>query len=1284
MSTMDAMLIQNSNQSGCPKSTEFNSTTVGNSLFYINEDGSDVDDDEMRSGNAKRQGTFTALSPNVQKLLSHLPDNDVIPHYPSENNLLNGSVLNLNGSVNGLNGSRLNLNGSRNSVLNRSQRYNKSVDAFSPNVQKIIANLQNGELIINCNGHDTNEVKVDAITPKRPHRQKSVDILKQQESIEGQNFNCLKQSDSVVNGNVKEEKQVCFEKDVSADSFTLNQSFSVPSPSNGNGWNGADNGAATPLGSYLHRSASGIASRSPVGRKNMGKYLQIPSGSTNSSTISSSEVSRPVSLTSLGSSCSSSGSSGMLHQQGSVYLASAESLDSDHEPANISQGSADSGIAESNTTSPELRVLREVLDTETVYVHDLKQVIEGYLEPWRNEPDCPIQDYLKPLFSNLEEIYAFNRSFLHQLKSAACDPTHTANAFLQNDSGFSVYTEYCTDYPRTMEALTALTRDERTAALIRERQRVLGHDLPVGSYLLKPVQRILKYRLLLQRLSKHCLDQHRPTVDLALTTMTAVATHINTMKRKHEHAVRVQEVQSQLRGWEGADVTALGELIAEGTFRVNGARGRRHVFLFEKVLLMTKSRMQDGGQGYTYKSHIMCSNLMLVEQVRGEPLSFHVLPFDNPRLQCTLRARSPQHKREWTLQIKNVIIENYSAVIPNHARQLVMQLGQDDLDETSSNTSTSDHSRTGWSPLGIKQHSHSPPQYLERKTRYRQSRNAFSNRRTSSHDRSFSSLTNWRRKSDPSGGTGAPLTSANGGVLLAAAATLPNATKKDMVRSISGGSGFSQSKFYMDLSDEEEEEEINKEQMDKSEEVEQGTDSVGTEQNSIQTEPKRHPTMEQLVSDLLAHNEELQKKLSKPRRRKQQLPSTTSSNGSATLTPTTPIIDRDMDAVWTKQQLQQQEQASDDSHVPTKADSLPRSFQLNDQLDTVAGRESVDSSLSGGSERTLRDGSGGQEREVSVGMDNSEDIHETDISSQVDDADFPAEEQPTEHKIYRKSPIRHSLLQRFRAILSENERFSNGLSGSKRSVNVSVAAVVKSPTPAHKQGSRSMGAKLANPDYAVPSELLASLSRGQSTTSINTNDIPNYIDDSFTITDEYRLDRSEMTINENEVFEALNERLQFQQQLLETVHKNNSPTSQQIHTNNNESSHQHEDYYEQILDEKLSEEDRRRGVDKSDSFRSENSETIQEETHSIVEKHVKRQVSRPRMLAPPPPIPVKPKFLAQRSQQSSVDQEQSCNGNDNNIVQIIVENNGNGNDSTCSTKDNCNRGWVRTIVNRFE
>ena len=50
-----------------------------------------------------------------------------------------------------------------------------------------------------------------------------------------------------------------------------------------------------------------------------------------------------------------------------------------------------------------------------------------------------------------------------------------------------------------MSVLTELMRrGTRTARLLRERQVALRHTLPLGSYLLKPVQRILKYHLLLQ------------------------------------------------------------------------------------------------------------------------------------------------------------------------------------------------------------------------------------------------------------------------------------------------------------------------------------------------------------------------------------------------------------------------------------------------------------------------------------------------------------------------------------------------------------------------------------------------------------------------------------------------------------------------------------------------------------------------------------------------------------------------------------------------------------------
>jgi hypothetical protein len=148
-------------------------------------------------------------------------------------------------------------------------------------------------------------------------------------------------------------------------------------------------------------------------------------------------------------------------------------------------------------------------------------------------------------------------------------------------------------------------RNEAASRACRERQTQLQHTLPLGSYLLKPVQRILKYHLLLQNIVKHCDRSQTPgytDIIVALSAMTGIAHHINDMKRKHEHAVRVQEVQSLLDGWPGEDLTTYGELVAEGSFRMYGAKAPRHVFLLDRMLLIVK-RKEDGTLGY--KVHIM-------------------------------------------------------------------------------------------------------------------------------------------------------------------------------------------------------------------------------------------------------------------------------------------------------------------------------------------------------------------------------------------------------------------------------------------------------------------------------------------------------------------------------------------------------------------------------------------------------------------------------------------------------------------------------------------------------
>lgn len=56
---------------------------------------------------------------------------------------------------------------------------------------------------------------------------------------------------------------------------------------------------------------------------------------------------------------------------------------------------------------------------------------------------------------------------------------------------------FSTRYPEAISLLTRLLQSTHTNALLTSTQKVLKHTMPLGSYLLKPVQRILKYHLLL-------------------------------------------------------------------------------------------------------------------------------------------------------------------------------------------------------------------------------------------------------------------------------------------------------------------------------------------------------------------------------------------------------------------------------------------------------------------------------------------------------------------------------------------------------------------------------------------------------------------------------------------------------------------------------------------------------------------------------------------------------------------------------------------------------------------
>ncbi|XP_048210242.1 pleckstrin homology domain-containing family G member 1 isoform X2 [Perognathus longimembris pacificus] len=353
--------------------------------------------------------------------------------------------------------------------------------------------------------------------------------------------------------------------------------------------------------------------------------------------------------------------------------------DSERQPKTLWKGDT-TGTPKATTdlaTSPKLlyadRVVREILDTERTYVQDLKSIVEDYLACIRDQTKLPLApEDRAALFGNIQDIYHFNSELLQDLENCENDPVAIAECFVSKSEEFHIYTQYCTNYPRSVAVLTECMRDKVLAKFFRERQEALKHLLPLGSYLLKPVQRILKYHLLLHEIETH-LDKDTEGYEVvleAIDTMQRVAWHINDMKRKHEHAVRLQEIQSLLTNWKGPDLTSYGELVLEGTFRIQRAKNERTLFLLDKLLLITKKR----DDMFAYKAHILCGNLMLVEVIPKEPLSFTVFHYKNPKLQHTVQAKSQQDKRLWVLHLKRLILENHAAKIPAKAKQAILEM----------------------------------------------------------------------------------------------------------------------------------------------------------------------------------------------------------------------------------------------------------------------------------------------------------------------------------------------------------------------------------------------------------------------------------------------------------------------------------------------------------------------------------------------------------------------------------------------------------------------------------
>uniref|UniRef100_A0A669QFI9 MCF.2 cell line derived transforming sequence-like 2 n=1 Tax=Phasianus colchicus TaxID=9054 RepID=A0A669QFI9_PHACC len=320
-------------------------------------------------------------------------------------------------------------------------------------------------------------------------------------------------------------------------------------------------------------------------------------------------------------------------------------------------------------------IINELIETERVYVEELQSIIEGYA----SEMDNPSLLHLIPsvlqnkkdiLFGNLPEIYEFhNRIFLKELENCIENPELLARCFLKRKEDLQIYEKYCQNKPRS----EALWRQCGDSIFFQECQRKLDHKLSLDAYLLKPVQRITKYQLLL----KDCVMLASDIRNFQVIFSSLFHHHQEMLKcsKNSEGTAELEEAlatvldiiksvndsmhQIAITGYEG-DVSELGKLLMQGSFNVwtDHKKGhnkvkdlarfkpmQRHLFLYTKMLLFCKKR-EENTDGHEKTASYSFKNSLKVKKSCFDLLCLFFL--------C-LQASSVELKNTWISEIRKVL-----------------------------------------------------------------------------------------------------------------------------------------------------------------------------------------------------------------------------------------------------------------------------------------------------------------------------------------------------------------------------------------------------------------------------------------------------------------------------------------------------------------------------------------------------------------------------------------------------------------------------------------------------
>ncbi|MBN3308567.1 PKH4B protein, partial [Amia calva] len=295
------------------------------------------------------------------------------------------------------------------------------------------------------------------------------------------------------------------------------------------------------------------------------------------------------------------------------------------------------------------RIMEELLLTEREYVRSLGYIIAHYF-PQMERPDVPqdLRGQRGRIFGNLEKLHDFHRHFfLKALEGSVKEPLRVGRCFLRHMESFGLYALYSKNKPQSDSLLIHHGHD-----FFKQKQLELGDKMDLSSYLLKPVQRISKYNLLLQDMVKECgphRGRERAEIQGALEVIRFQLRHGNDLLAMDDILDCDVNLKEQ------------GQLIRQDEFLVSFRKKKcfRHIFLFQDLILFSKTKKTEvGNDVYIYKQSFKTSDIGMTHNAGDSGLCFEIW-FRRRKSHDTyiLQAESGEVKEAWTRDLERILWE---------------------------------------------------------------------------------------------------------------------------------------------------------------------------------------------------------------------------------------------------------------------------------------------------------------------------------------------------------------------------------------------------------------------------------------------------------------------------------------------------------------------------------------------------------------------------------------------------------------------------------------------------